>query len=487
MSAELQDSTLLCDQSLIDGVWCDARSGLAFDVKNPASSEVLAQVPDMGAVDARTAVEAAAAAFKDWRRRSARERMAILRRWHQQIIDNADDLALLLTLEQGKPLAEARAEVLSGANFVDWFAAEAMRVMGDILPPADNSRREWSTRHPIGVVAAITPWNFPSSMVTRKVAPALAAGCTVVLKPAEDTPLSALALAVLAERAGVPAGVFNVVTASHGAEVGGELTSNPQVRKLSFTGSTAVGKLLMAQCAATVKKVSLELGGNAPFLVFEDADLDEAVRGAIAIKFYNTGQTCICANRIMVHERVYDAFLERLARAVGALTLGEGTGDGVTQGPLINPAAFAKVSSLVEDAVSSGATVVTGGGGDAGLGGTFYPLTVLGDVTPAMKVFNTEIFGPVAPVYRFSDEDEAIRLANDTPYGLAAYAYTRDLGRIFRLNEQLEYGMVGVNTSRFVSETVPFGGVKESGIGREGSVYGIDEFLETRYLCLAGL
>ncbi|WP_133493186.1 NAD-dependent succinate-semialdehyde dehydrogenase [Alcanivorax sp. 24] len=487
MSAELQDSTLLCHQSLIDGVWCDARSGLAFDVKNPATGEVLTQVPDMGAVDARTAVEAAGAAFTDWRRRSARERMTILRRWHQEIVANADDLALLLTLEQGKPLAEARAEVLSGANFVDWFAAEAMRVMGDILPPADNSRREWATRYPVGVVAAITPWNFPSSMVTRKVAPALAAGCTVVLKPAEDTPLSALALATLAERAGVPAGVFNVVTASHGAEVGGELTANPRVRKLSFTGSTAVGKLLMAQCAATVKKVSLELGGNAPFLVFEDADLDEAVAGAIAIKFYNTGQTCICANRIMVHERVYDAFLERLARAVGTLVLGEGTRDGVTQGPLINPAAFEKVSALVDDAVSSGATVVTGGGGDAGLGGTFYPLTVLGDVTPAMKVFNTEIFGPVAPVYRFSDEQEVIRLANDTPYGLAAYAYTRDLGRIFRLNEQLEYGMVGVNTPRFVSETVPFGGVKESGIGREGSVYGIDEFLETRYLCVAGL
>ncbi|KAF0803904.1 succinate semialdehyde dehydrogenase [Alcanivorax xiamenensis] len=487
MSAELQDSTLLCHQSLIDGVWCDARSGLAFDVKNPATGELLTQVPDMGAVDARTAVEAAGAAFTDWRRRSARERMTILRRWHQEIVANADDLALLLTLEQGKPLAEARAEVLSGANFVDWFAAEAMRVMGDILPPADNSRREWATRYPVGVVAAITPWNFPSSMVTRKVAPALAAGCTVVLKPAEDTPLSALALATLAERAGVPAGVFNVVTASHGAEVGGELTANPRVRKLSFTGSTAVGKLLMAQCAATVKKVSLELGGNAPFLVFEDADLDEAVAGAIAIKFYNTGQTCICANRIMVHERVYDAFLERLARAVGTLVLGEGTRDGVTQGPLINPAAFEKVSALVDDAVSSGATVVTGGGGDAGLGGTFYPLTVLGDVTPAMKVFNTEIFGPVAPVYRFSDEQEVIRLANDTPYGLAAYAYTRDLGRIFRLNEQLEYGMVGVNTPRFVSETVPFGGVKESGIGREGSVYGIDEFLETRYLCVAGL
>ncbi|MFT0137848.1 NAD-dependent succinate-semialdehyde dehydrogenase [Alcanivoracaceae bacterium MT1] len=487
MSAELQDSTLLRYQSLIDGVWCDARSGLTFEVRNPASGEVLAQVPDMGAVDARAAVEAAAVAFKDWRRRSARERMLILRRWYQEIVDNADDLALLLTLEQGKPLAEARAEVLSGANFVDWFAAEAMRVMGDVLPPADNSRREWATRHPVGVVVAITPWNFPSSMVTRKVAPALAAGCTVVLKPAEDTPLSALALATLAERAGVPAGVFNVVTAAHGAEVGGELTSNPQVRKLSFTGSTAVGKLLMAQCAATVKKVSLELGGNAPFLVFEDADLDEAVRGAIAIKFYNTGQTCICANRIMVHERVYDAFLERLARAVGTLALGEGTREGVTQGPLINPAAFEKVSALVDDAVSSGATVVTGGGGDAGLGGTFYQLTVLGDVTPAMKVFNTEIFGPVAPVYRFSDEEEVIRLANETPYGLAAYAYTRDLGRIFRLNEQLEYGMVGVNTPRFVSETVPFGGVKESGIGREGSVYGIDEFLEIRYLCLAGL
>jgi succinate-semialdehyde dehydrogenase/glutarate-semialdehyde dehydrogenase len=486
MSNALKDPSLLKRHAFVRGEWVQAASGKTFPVFNPASGAEVARVPDMDAEDTRRAIAAADRAFTSWRKQPAKRRAELLRRWYDEIVAHADDLALLLTLEQGKPLAEAKAEVLGGAAYVDWFAGEARRIVGDILPETADDRRELVRKQPVGVVGAITPWNFPSSMITRKVSPALAAGCTVVIKPAEDTPLSALALAELAARAGIPEGVFNVVTASHGAEVGGELTRNPTVRKISFTGSTAVGKLLMAQSAQTVKKISLELGGNAPFIVFDDADLDAAVAGATAVKFYNAGQVCICANRILVQDGIYDAFVERLADSIDRLAVGEGTQAGVTLGPLINQRALDKVESLVSSAVSAGAKVTRGGGRHA-LGQSFYQPTLLEDVTPAMSVFNTEIFGPVAAITRFSSEEEAVRLANDTPYGLAAYFYTRDMGRTFRVGESLEYGMVGANTPRFVSETVPFGGVKESGIGREGSKYGIDEFLEVRYLCIAGL
>ncbi|MCC5811459.1 MAG: NAD-dependent succinate-semialdehyde dehydrogenase [Ectothiorhodospiraceae bacterium] len=482
----LADTTLLRNAAYIDGHWVQAAKEKTFQVHNPATSDVLANVPDMDAEDARRAIQAAERALPEWRALSAKQRSQKLRAWYDLITEHADDLALLLTSEQGKPLPEAKGEILSGASFVEWFAEEAKRIDGDLLPSQAPDRRELVLKQAVGVVGAITPWNFPSSMITRKVSPALAAGCTVVIKPAEDTPLSALALADLAERAGIPAGVLNVVTASHGAEVGTELATNPAVRKLSFTGSTAVGKLLMEQAAGTVKKISLELGGNAPFLVFEDADLDQAVAAAMQMKFINAGQTCICVNRLMVQDTIHDEFVERFAAAVDQLTVGNGTEMGVKQGPLINRKGLDKVETLVTDAVGKGAQVVRGGERHA-LGGTFYQPTVLTGVTPTMACFSNEIFGPVAGIIRFSSEQEAVRLANDTPYGLAAYFFTRDMGRIWRVGEGLEYGMVGANTGRFVSETIPFGGVKESGIGREGSKYGIDEFLETKLLCIGGI
>jgi len=482
----LTDAALGRTLAYIDGAWAAADTGETFAVTNPATGAHLADVPDMGAAETRRAIAAADAALPAWRALTAKQRATVLRRWHDLIMAAQEDLARLMTAEQGKPLAEARGEVAYGASFIEWFAEEAKRVYGDTIPSHKADARIMVLKQPIGVVGAITPWNFPNAMITRKCAPALAAGCTVVVKPAEDTPLSALALAELAERAGIPTGVFNIVTARHGAAVGGELTSNPTVRKISFTGSTPVGKLLMKQCSDTVKKVSLELGGNAPFIVFDDADLDAAVAGAMASKYRNAGQTCVCANRLLVQDGIYDAFAEKLGQAVAALKVGDGSEDGVTQGPLINQAALDKVERLVEDARSKGARVVTGGH-RAGAAGTFYAPTILTDVTPAMACFSEEIFGPVAPLYRFSTEDEAIRMANDTQYGLAAYFYARDIGRIWRVSEGLEYGIVGINEGIISTESAPFGGVKESGMGREGSKYGIEDFLELKYVCLGGL
>ncbi len=475
---------LIKDKAFIDGHWVNALSEKTYPVFNPATNEQICVVPDMSQEDTRIAIEKADAAQKLWAKLTAKQRSQVLKRWGQLIEQNVDELATVLTLEQGKSLLEAKGEVTSSVNYIDWFANEAMRINGDVLPPSVEGNFEFVKKRAVGVVAAITPWNFPNSMIARKVAPALAAGCSVVIKPAEDTPLSALALAALAEQAGVPSGVLNVVTASSGQEVGQELCANPIVKKLSFTGSTAVGKILSRQCADTVKKLSLELGGNAPFIVFDDADLDLAVQGAIAIKFYNSGQTCICANRFIVHEGIYDAFISKLKAALGKLQLGNGLNPASTHGPLINQKAINKVASIVQNAVSQGAEIVHGGQCATQLGQQFYNFTVLSNVTPEMEIFSTEIFGPVAPIYRFKTEEEAINLANSTNYGLAAYAYTEDKSRIFRLSDQMEYGMLGINTSRFVSETVPFGGVKESGIGREGSVYGIDEFLEMHYVCI---
>jgi succinate-semialdehyde dehydrogenase/glutarate-semialdehyde dehydrogenase len=486
MTVTLTDTALLQSKGYINGAWAAADSGKTFAVLNPATGAHLGDVPDMGAAETRRAIEAADAALKPWGSKTAKERAKILRDWFTLIMAAQEDLAQLMTAEQGKPLAESRGEVVYGASFIEWFAEEGKRVYGDTIPSHKPDARIIVTKQPIGVVGAITPWNFPNAMITRKVAPALAAGCTVVVKPGEDTPLSALALAELAERAGVPAGVFNVVTAAHGAEVGGELTSNPIVRKISFTGSTPVGKLLMKQCADTVKKVALELGGNAPFIVFDDADLDAAVAGAMASKYRNAGQTCVCANRLLVQDGVYDAFAEKLAAAVNALKMGNGVETGVTQGPLINEAAAAKVDTLVKDAVAKGATVVTGGKRAEGAG-TFYEPTILTNVSKDMDCFAQEIFGPVAPLYRFSTEDEAIAMANDTQYGLAAYFYARDIGRVWRVSEGLEYGIVGINEGIISTEVAPFGGVKESGMGREGSKYGIEDFLEIKYLCMGGL
>jgi succinate-semialdehyde dehydrogenase/glutarate-semialdehyde dehydrogenase len=437
----------------------------------------------MGADETRRAIEAANRAWPAWRGLTAKERCGILRNWFNLIMENADDLALLLTMEQGKPLAEAKGEVTYGASFIEWFAEEARRVYGDIIPPHQADKRIVVIKQPIGVVASITPWNFPIAMITRKCAPALAAGCPVVIKPAELTPLSAFALAELAERAGIPAGIVNVVTGVS-SEIGGEMTSNPIVRKLSFTGSTRVGKLLMEQCAGTVKKVSMELGGNAPFIVFDDADLDAAVEGAMISKFRNAGQTCVCANRILVQDGVYEAFAEKLAVAVRKLSVGDGTEAGVNQGPLINMAAIAKIEEHVSDATAKGAKIAVGGNRHA-LGGSFFEPTILTGVTTDMKVTKEETFGPVAPLFRFKTEEEAIEMANDTEFGLAAYFYARDLGRVWRVAEALETGMVGVNTGLISTEVAPFGGVKESGIGREGSRYGMDDFLEVKYICMA--
>ncbi|NLO79614.1 MAG: NAD-dependent succinate-semialdehyde dehydrogenase [Xanthomonadaceae bacterium] len=486
MALQLNDASLFKDRAFIDGEWVEAVAGRRFDVLDPATGEKLGSVPDMGPEDAKHAIEAANRAWPEWRAMSAKKRYYLLRRWYELIMENVEDLARILTAEQGKPLRESRGEVAYGASYVEWFAEEAKRVTGDILPTISNDRRLLVLKQPVGVVAAITPWNYPSAMITRKLAPALAAGCTVVLKPAEDTPLSALALAELAIRAGIPAGVLNIVTAAQGVEIGKEFTANPTVRKISFTGSTAVGKLLMAQAASTVKKVSLELGGNAPFIVFEDADLDAAAAAAFGSKFVNSGQACVCVNRVLVQESVYEAFLERLGKLLPKIRPGHGAAEETTQGPLINRRAFEKVDSLVQDALAKGARLLAGGQRHEA-GENFYQPTLLADVSPDMACFQQEIFGPVMPVTRFSTEEEAIRIANDTPYGLAAYFFTRDVGRMWRVGEALEYGMVGINEGMGGSELIPFGGIKESGIGREGSKYGIEEYLEIKYLGFAGL
>jgi succinate-semialdehyde dehydrogenase/glutarate-semialdehyde dehydrogenase len=482
MSLSLQDAALLREQAYVDGAWTGEPS---VPVTDPATGEVLARVPNLGAAKARRAVEAARKAQTAWRARTAGDRAKILRRWFELIMAAQEDLALILTREQGKPLAEARGEIAYAASFIEWFAEEAKRVYGEVIPSHRADARLVVIRQPVGVVAAITPWNFPAAMITRKVAPALAAGCTVVLKPAMETPLSALALAVLAERAGVPAGVFNVVTGDAKA-IGGELTSNPIVRKLSFTGSTAVGKLLMGQCAPTLKKLSLELGGNAPFIVFEDADLDAAVEGAIASKYRNSGQTCVCVNRVLVQEAIAADFEARLAKAVRALAVGPGVQPGVVQGPLIDAFAVEKVEAHIADALGKGGRLVTGGHRHA-LGPLFFEPTVIGDCTPAMAIAHEETFGPVAALFPFADEAEAIALANDTEVGLAGYFYTRDLARAWRVAEALEVGMVGINTGLISTEVAPFGGIKESGFGREGSRHGIDDYTELKYLCMAGL
>ncbi|MBB3266188.1 succinate-semialdehyde dehydrogenase/glutarate-semialdehyde dehydrogenase [Azospirillum sp. OGB3] len=479
----LNDQSLLRTQAYVNGAWRDAFSGKTFAVTNPATGEELAQVADVGAEETRQAINAADAALPAWRAKTAKERAAILRRWFELIMAAQEDLAVLMTLEQGKPLAEARGEVAYGASFIEWFAEEGKRVYGDVIPSFADNKRIVVLKEPIGVVAAITPWNFPNAMITRKVGPALAAGCTIVVKPAEDTPLSALALAELAERAGVPAGVFNIVTGSDPVAIGGELTASPIVRKLSFTGSTEVGKILMRQSADTVKKVSLELGGNAPFIVFDDADLDEAVKGALASKYRNSGQTCVCANRLLVQAGVYDAFAAKLAEAVKQIRVGNGMEAGVTQGPMINGQAVEKVEELMGDALAKGAKVALGGKRHA-MGGTFFEPTILTGVTTEMRVAREEIFGPVAPLFKFETEADAIRMANDTEFGLAAYFYSRDIGRVWRVAEQLEYGMVGINEGILSTEVAPFGGIKQSGIGREGSKYGVEDFLEIKYLCV---
>jgi succinate-semialdehyde dehydrogenase/glutarate-semialdehyde dehydrogenase len=481
----LKDPSLFKTKAYIAGKWTQSDDETTLEVRNPATGEILGKIPRMGQQETRRAIEAANRAWPEWRKKTAKQRSIILRAWHDLMLENADDLALILTTEQGKPLAEAKGEILYAASFLEWFAEEAKRVYGDTIPTPAADKRIVVTKEPIGVCAAITPWNFPAAMITRKVGPALAAGCPIIVKPAEATPFSALALAVLAERAGVPAGIFSVVTGDPKA-IGGEMTSHPIVRKLSFTGSTAIGRLLMAQCAPTVKKVSLELGGNAPFIVFEDADLDAAVAGAIASKYRNSGQTCVCTNRFYVHDKVYDAFAAKLRDAVEQLKVGRGTDDGVTQGPLINEAAVLKVESHIEDALAKGARIVTGGKRHA-LGHGFFEPTILTDVTPAMKIARDETFGPLAPLFRFSSDEEVIALANDTEFGLASYFYSRDIGRVWRVAEALEYGMVGINTGLISNEVAPFGGVKQSGLGREGSHYGIDDYVVIKYLCVGGV
>lgn len=481
----LKDPSLLRQQAFVDGAWCDADDGQTIAVTNPANGETVASVPHMGAAETKRAIDAANAAWPAWRKLPAKERAAILRKWNDLMLENADDLALLMTLEQGKPLAEAKGEVAYAASYFEWFGEEAKRVAGETLASPWPDKRIVVTKEPIGVCAAITPWNFPAAMITRKVAPALAAGCPIVLKPAELTPLSALALAVLAERAGVPKGVFSVVIGDSKA-IGGEMTGNPLVRKLSFTGSTAVGRLLMEQCAPTVKKISLELGGNAPFIVFDDADLDAAVEGAIASKFRNAGQTCVCANRLYVQDGVYDEFARKLAVAVGKLKVGDGREEGVTQGPLIEEKAVRKIEQHIEDAQAKGAKLLLGGKRHA-LGHSFFEPTVLTDVTSDMLVAREETFGPLAPLFRFKTEDEVIAMANDTEFGLASYFYARDIGRVWRVAEAIESGMVGVNTGIISTEVAPFGGVKQSGLGREGSTYGMDDYLVVKYICMGGM
>lgn len=482
---DLADPGLLRAQAYIDGQWVDADSGETFAVENPATGEVLAEVACCGGAETRRAIEAAGRAFEQWRHTTAKERAALLRRWFDLMMQSQEDLAQMMTAEQGKPLFEARGEIAYGASYVEWFAEEAKRVYGDTIPQPANDKRVVCIKQPVGVVACITPWNFPNAMLARKIAPALAAGCTVVCKPANETPLSANALAELAERAGIPAGVINILCGQT-EEIGKELTSNPTVRKLTFTGSTAVGKLLMRQCAGTMKRMSMELGGNAPFIVFDDADLDAAVAGAMICKFRNAGQTCVCANRILVQEGVYDEFAEKLAAAVAGIKMGDGTEDGVTVGPLISTEAVANVTSRVTDAVDRGATVEIGGG-ESDLGECFVQPTILTNVTDDMRVFREEIFGPIAPLMKFSTEEEAIAMANDTEFGLASYFYARDVGRIWRVSEALEYGIVGINEGIISNEMAPFGGMKESGHGREGSKYGLDDYLELKYMCIGGI
>ncbi len=482
----IRDSRLLRSEAYIGGSWVASRSGKTFEVTNPADGAVVGSVADLEVAQVRDAIDAAGSAWPAWRAKTAKERAELLMRWYDLMLENQDDLAMIMTLDQGQPLSEARGEILYAASFIQWFAEEGKRTYGDVIPSHAPDKRILTLKQPIGVVAAITPWNFPSAMITRKVGPALAAGCPVVVKPASSTPLSALALAELADRAGFPAGVVNIVPATRASAVGAELTGNPTVRKVSFTGSTEIGKLLMQQCAQSVKKVSLELGGNAPFIVFDDANLDAAVAGAIASKYRNAGQTCVCANRILVQDTVHDEFMRRFCEAVSAMKVGPGVEDGVTIGPLINESAILKVEELVADAIEKGATVVLGGKRHA-LGGCFYEPTILTNATAEMAFASEEIFGPVAPVYRFSTEAEAIAMANDTKYGLAAYFYARDMGRVWRVSEDLEYGIVGINEGIISTEVAPFGGVKESGIGREGSKYGIEDYLEIKYLCMGGV
>ncbi|MBE0586011.1 MAG: NAD-dependent succinate-semialdehyde dehydrogenase [Desulfofustis sp.] len=481
----LNDPSLLQSHCLIDGQWAAADDGSVIEVIDPATGDVLGTVPGMGRAETRRAIEAAGRALPGWRARTAAERGKILMKWYDLLLANQEDLAVLMTAEQGKPLSESRGEIAYAASFIQWFAEEGKRIYGDIIPSEHQDKRLLVLKEPIGVCAAITPWNFPSAMITRKAAPALAAGCTMVVKPASATPFSALALAVLAERAGLPPGVLNIVTGSAGA-IGDELTAHPLVRKLTFTGSTAIGKKLIAACAGTVKKVSMELGGNAPFIVFDDADLDQAVAGALLSKYRNTGQTCVCTNRFLVQDGIYERFVEKLAAAVADLRVGNGMTEATQQGPLINEQAVTTIERQIADALAKGARAVIGGKRHR-LGGTFFEPTVLADASPEMLIAREETFGPVAPVFRFTDEQEAIRLANATEYGLAAYFYSRDIGRIWRLAEALEYGIVGVNTGIISTSVAPFGGVKESGIGREGSRYGIDEFIEIKYVCLAGI
>lgn len=480
---DLKNSRLFRQQCFIDGNWFSSPSGATLDVFNPATGELVGAVPSLGQEETARAIGAAGIAWPGWRAMTAHERARIIRRWYDLIVNNQDDLARIMTAEQGKPLAESRGEVLYGAAFVEWFAEEAKRVYGDTIPMAQPGKRIIVIKQPVGVCAAITPWNFPSAMITRKAAPALAAGCPVVIKPAAQTPFSALALAELAAEAGIPPGVFNVLTGP-ASEIGAELTANPIVRKLSFTGSTTVGKMLMRQCADTMKKISLELGGHAPFLVFDDADLDAAVDGAMASKYRNSGQTCVCANRFLVQQEVYDSFADKLiAKVQSQLKVGNGFDEGVNQGPLIDLNAILKVEEQIKDALDKGARIGCGGKRIGGSGFFFEP-TMLLDVTPDMRIAREETFGPVAPLFSFATEEEAVVLANDTPYGLASYFYSRDIGRVWRVAEQLEYGMVGINTGIMSTESAPFGGVKESGIGREGSKYGMDEYLEMKYLCL---
>jgi succinate-semialdehyde dehydrogenase/glutarate-semialdehyde dehydrogenase len=482
---QLANSSLFRQQAYINGTWLDADSGATIEVTNPANGEVIGHVPDMNAVEAARAIEAARVAMVSWRKQTAKQRAVILRRWFDLIMANQDDLGKIMTLEQGKPLIEAKGEIAYAASFIEWFAEEGKRTYGDVIPTHKADARIIVTKEPIGVVAAITPWNFPSAMITRKCGPALAAGCGFVVRPASETPFSALALAVLAEEAGIPAGVFNVIT-GQSRPIGAELTSNPTVRKLTFTGSTPVGKLLMQQCATTLKKVSLELGGNAPFIVFDDADLDAAVTGAIAGKYRNAGQTCVCVNRFIVQEGVYDAFIAKFAAKVAELQVGNGMDEGVTQGPMINQGAIDKVKDHIADALSKGGTLISGGDSHT-MGGSFFTPTIIGNATTDMKVATEETFGPLAAIFKFKDEAQAIAMANDTEFGLAAYFYTRDIGRVWRVGEGLEYGIVGINEGIISTEVAPFGGVKESGIGREGSHYGIEDFLEIKYMLMGGL
>jgi len=483
---ELQDPTLLRTQAYVGGEWIDADSGATFDVTDPATGDVVASVADLGVDETRRAVDQAEVAQKAWAARTAKDRGTVLRRWYELFLEHKEDLALIMTSEMGKPIGESRGEVVYAANFIDWFAEEGKRAYGEVIPTHDPTKRLLVLKQPVGVVSAITPWNFPQAMITRKVAPALAAGCASLVRPASETPLSALAAAELADRAGLPPGLLNVIPATDSPAVGRELTTNPTIRKISFTGSTPIGKLLLGQAAGTVKKASMELGGNAPFIVFDDADIDAAVEGAIVSKYRNSGQTCVCANRFLVQDSVYDEFAKKFAEAVADLKVGPGIDESSEIGPLVNEDAIDKVEELVQAALAEGAGVLTGGRRHA-LGRTYYEVTVLTDVTPDMAIHGEEIFGPVAPLFRFSTEDDAIAIANDTEYGLAAYFYAADMGRIWRVSESLEYGMVGVNTGLISTEVAPFGGFKESGIGREGSHHGLDEYLETKYVAIGGI